>query len=873
MKAEPAVRPGGVDAGATGMTEELPGGVAEIVEALFDREGYRRRYPDVQMLAMDPLEHFLRIGRHLGRDPGFDIDSLLEGQYVQTGQVPFRSFGIIEHDPLISILIVSYNSGRDLETLFHSIAAQTYAHYEVVLVENGEEDTEPLFRRFFPGGHFLRADNVGFAEGNNLALARSRGELVALVNPDTRLAPDMLQMLLEGLRFDTSAAVAVPRIWFFERFVHLRIRADVPFSIDREQLLHGLGYRKLFLRTGADEGKVLRSDEEGLLEVEVPYEQPRRIEIVLHGTKPVTFCETRIDFAPTQRTMQGAVSAFSVEIAFDAANCTNARYLVNNAGSMFRPDGTPFDRGFAQYEDGRFLGKSYVDALCGCAALIRRAAILDRTLFCGPSFAYYEDTELSRWLTRRGYRILYQPMAQVFHRHSESTNEHSLSWRVLVDRGRQIYELVTQTPDTDTSGFSIDYPDAFAGGLRAKLEAFDESFRQSGSPRALLAPRRRTACVYNSYFSSMGGGEKHALDIAGLLRADFDVYLASEKEFDIGEMEAYFGIDLSGMRKIVCGEIDRHFTSKFDLFVNSTFRSDLLAAAKDNIYVVSFPQRSISPQVARRYRFLHNSPFTRRWAETYWGQHAMATVLPILGEYPVSAPAPASGGSRAEAGPAKEKLLLSVGRFTYGGHCKNHHLVVAAFRELVAEGRISSDWRLEIIGSCDLSRRDAVEYHRDLLSAAQGYNVAIRANADRAVLDDAYARCAVYVHAAGLGTPADRPELHEHFGISTFEALAAGCIPVVYALGGPAEQIAGLPVGGTFANTQELKQVIVAAAAVHEGAHEAGHDAAHERRDALSRHAAGMVGRNVEAFQDVLNSILTDAATGTGLPAASATEG
>jgi glycosyltransferase involved in cell wall biosynthesis len=56
------------------------------------------------------------------------------------------------------------------------------------------------------------------------------------------------------------------------------------------------------------------------------------------------------------------------------------------------------------------------------------------------------------------------------------------------------------------------------------------------------------------------------------------------------------------------------------------------------------------------------------------------------------------------------------------------------------------------------------------------------------VVVNALAEAMVYWHAAGYGEPADsHPERMEHFGISTVEAMAAGCVPVVINRGGQPE--------------------------------------------------------------------------------------
>src|SRR5262249_44848574 len=46
-------------------------------------------------------------------------------------------------------------------------------------------------------------------------------------------------------------------------------------------------------------------------------------------------------------------------------------------------------------------------------------------------------------------------------------------------------------------------------------------------------------------------------------------------------------------------------------------------------------------------------------------------------------------------------------------------------------------------------------------------------------LKQEYEGAKVFWHAAGLNEDVDRPELAEHFGIVTAEAMAAGCVPVV----------------------------------------------------------------------------------------------
>jgi glycosyltransferase involved in cell wall biosynthesis len=66
--------------------------------------------------------------------------------------------------------------------------------------------------------------------------------------------------------------------------------------------------------------------------------------------------------------------------------------------------------------------------------------------------------------------------------------------------------------------------------------------------------------------------------------------------------------------------------------------------------------------------------------------------------------------------------------------------------------------------------------------------VAVHVNASGAELRELYDRASMYWHSTGFGVDATtEPERLEHFGIAVVEAMARGCVPIVYGAGGPAE--------------------------------------------------------------------------------------
>ncbi len=93
----------------------------------------------------------------------------------------------------ISILIVSWNSIDYLDQTLASISKNPPPFsFEVIVVDNGSLDGSPeMVATRYDWVHLIRAErNGGFSYGNNLAIARSSGRILFLLNPDTQVQPN-----------------------------------------------------------------------------------------------------------------------------------------------------------------------------------------------------------------------------------------------------------------------------------------------------------------------------------------------------------------------------------------------------------------------------------------------------------------------------------------------------------------------------------------------------------------------------------------------------------------------------------------------------------------------------------------------------------
>lgn len=121
----------------------------------------------------------------------------------------------------VAIIIVTFRARAYLAGLFASLARHTdLSALRIIVVENDSDDgTREELARVTSGWAnvelLLQARNTGFAEGNNIGLARARelgAEFAVLLNQDLELLPSWLEPLLEVMAERPEVAAAQPLI-------------------------------------------------------------------------------------------------------------------------------------------------------------------------------------------------------------------------------------------------------------------------------------------------------------------------------------------------------------------------------------------------------------------------------------------------------------------------------------------------------------------------------------------------------------------------------------------------------------------------------------------------------------------------------------
>ncbi len=106
----------------------------------------------------------------------------------------------MSHNELVSVTIVTYNSGRFIKRCLESVLAQKAPHLEIIVIDNASTDgTVDILEQFDQRCRIVyNEENIGFAAAQNQAIRLSRGEWVLTLNPDVLLLPNFIQALVDS---------------------------------------------------------------------------------------------------------------------------------------------------------------------------------------------------------------------------------------------------------------------------------------------------------------------------------------------------------------------------------------------------------------------------------------------------------------------------------------------------------------------------------------------------------------------------------------------------------------------------------------------------------------------------------------------------
>lgn len=102
---------------------------------------------------------------------------------------------VLSSSPQVSVIIPAYNNAEYLREAIQSVLKQTYAHLELIVVDDGSPDhTQDIVREFKDPRirYIVHDENRGLSAARNTGICASTGEIIALLDGDDLFHPDKL---------------------------------------------------------------------------------------------------------------------------------------------------------------------------------------------------------------------------------------------------------------------------------------------------------------------------------------------------------------------------------------------------------------------------------------------------------------------------------------------------------------------------------------------------------------------------------------------------------------------------------------------------------------------------------------------------------
>lgn len=240
--------------------------------------------------------------------------------------------------------------------------------------------------------------------------------------------------------------------------------------------------------------------------------------------------------------------------------------------------------------------------------------------------------------------------------------------------------------------------------------------------------------------------------------------------------------------------------NKYDYYINTSCNRMMGVTKTYSIHLIHFPvqpyskvfKKFIGKYLDNKYKksykqFWTNSRFTESYLRKWWGLESIVVNPPIdmkrINEEEIK---------------KKQNTIIMVGRLVPDKKIKE---LVELFLSIKTS---LTGFELIIVGNQD---SNYLEYYYQLKEFAnQNDCIKILTDVSYNVLVSEYKRAKIFWHGKGFDVDENNPLLMEHFGMTTVEAMANGCVPVVINKAGQKEIVENKISGYLWDDLEQLKE-------------------------------------------------------------------
>lgn len=142
-------------------------------------------------------------------------------------------------EPKLSVIVPVYNIEKYLLECLESIAAQTLDGIQVILIDDGSQDTSGKicqnFARSHPNFEYHYKENGGTASARNLGLEYARGDYIGFIDSDDWIEPDMFETMYR-------AVIKADADIIYCKMAGLMDYVDIPAGVYEQTEIHDVIY-------------------------------------------------------------------------------------------------------------------------------------------------------------------------------------------------------------------------------------------------------------------------------------------------------------------------------------------------------------------------------------------------------------------------------------------------------------------------------------------------------------------------------------------------------------------------------------------------------------------------------------------------------
>ena len=113
---------------------------------------------------------------------------------------------IDREEALVSVIIPCFNQARFLGEAIESVLTQSYAHFEIIVVDDGSTDQTAKIAQAYKQVRYLYQENQGLSAARNCGIEHSSGNYLLFLDADDRLLPKALASGVASLRQQAECA-------------------------------------------------------------------------------------------------------------------------------------------------------------------------------------------------------------------------------------------------------------------------------------------------------------------------------------------------------------------------------------------------------------------------------------------------------------------------------------------------------------------------------------------------------------------------------------------------------------------------------------------------------------------------------------------